>query len=404
MPHYYYKAENKSGTLMRGHADSETKEKLVSSLEKIGYSVISIEGGRIFGSWKDFLQKLKPITWFEIVTFTRHLSTMLRSGFPLLQALTAIEKQTENRKMKLVVEEIVRDVEGGRSFSDALEKYPHTFSAMFINMVRAGEVSGTLTEILERLSLLAKSEAEVKTKIRSATTYPLVVIIVAISAVTFILTRVLPKFVAIFETSGVKLPVPTLILLSISHFIQTYWYLPPLAIVAGIFILRSWIATRAGRYKFDSFRLSIPIFGELMLKICISRFSLILGALVKSGVPLLQSLKIVEGVVGNQVIAEVIRNASSSVTEGGSLVEPFRLTGIFPEMVVRMMSVGEETGRLEEMLSDIADFYDNEVEYTIRNLTSLLEPAMVIFMGSIVGFIALSVLLPIFNMVRIIRR
>ncbi len=404
MPHYYYKAHDKSGILIRGRTESITKEKLTTDLEKIGYYVISVDEGRVFSFWKDFLQKLRPITWFELVTFTRHLATMLRSGFPLLQALSGIARQTENKKMRAVVEQIVHDVEGGGSFSDAIEKYPHIFSVMFINMVRAGEASGNLTEILQRLSLLARSEAEIKTKIRSATTYPLVIIIIAISAVTFILIKVLPKFITIFETSDVRLPAPTVILLSMSHFVQTYWYLPPLVIIAGIIIIKKWIGTRAGRYNFDSFRLNIPIFGELTLKICVSRFSRVLGALVQSGVPLLQSLRIVEHVVGNQVVAEVIRSAHSSVTEGGSLAEPFRLTGIFPDMVVRMIGAGEETGRLDEMLTDVADFYDNEVEYTIRNLTSLLEPAMVVIMGGVVGFIALSVLLPIFNMVKILRR
>ena len=405
MPHYYYKAHDKSGMLMRGHAESETRENLISNLEKIGYYVTSISaGGGVFNFPREFLQKFRPITWFEMVTFTRHLATMLRSGFPLLQALIGIAKQTDNRKMRLVVEGLVSEVQLGSSFSAAVEKYPDVFSGMFISMVRAGEASGTLTEILQRLALLAKSEAETRTKIRSATTYPLVVVIVAISAVTFIIIKVLPKFTAIFESSGAKLPVPTVILLSISHFIQAYWYVPLVVITAGIFIVRNWTKTKSGRYKFDFFRLKIPIFGDLMLKISISRFTRILGVLVQSGVPLLQSLGIVENVVGNQAVAEVVQNARGSVTEGGSLAEPFRLTGIFPEMVVRMINAGEETGRLDEMLGDIADFYDSEVEYTIRNLTALLEPVMVIVMGAIVGFIALSVLLPIFNIVRIIRR
>ena len=328
---------------------------------------------------------------------------MINAGLSLLEGLSGLRKQTQNRKLKLAIEDIIERIRTGSAFSQALAAYPFIFGEMYVNMVRAGEEGGILGGILERLSLLATHEAEIKSKIKAAITYPLVIISMAILVVTFLLIFVMPRFINIFESAGTELPLPTKILLGFSYILRYRWYVLLILLVAAVSAVRSWIRTEKGRYRFDQIRLSLPVVGPLYLKVLVSRFTRLLGSLCKSGVPLLHSIEVVGRTINNKVLSQVITGTKKGITEGQSLSEPLTLSGIFPPMVTQMVAAGEQSGKLDDMLTEVSDFYDVELEYSIRNLTSIMEPAMIIIMGVIVGFIALSVLLPIFNLVKLFK-
>ena len=295
---------------------------------------------------------------------------------------------------------VKEDVEGGASFNQALAKHPLVFSDLFVNMVKVGESAGILDEILDRLTHLGVREMELRTKIKAAFAYPTILVVLALAVIIFLLVAVLPKFIGMFEAQDIRLPLPTLILITISSFLRRFFVLITFGLVIGATFLLRYIKTDNGKYKLHSFILGLPIFGNLWLKILIARFAYTLAALTKSGIPILQALAVVEGTVGNVVIVHALQHVRSSLTEGQSLAEPFKASGIFPAMVVQMISAGEKTGKIDVMLEDIAEFYELETGYAVRNMTAMLEPALLLIMGFIVGFIALSVLLPIFNVVK----
>ncbi|MEA3328655.1 MAG: type II secretion system F family protein [Candidatus Omnitrophota bacterium] len=404
MPIYNYKVRDEKGGIISSTLEYDSEEKLSAGLEKIGLYVISITDitGRSSKLLK-IVDRFRGISNLDLIIFTRQVSIMLKSGLTLLDSLTGVFKQTRHKKLKAVIKDVVERIRSGSSFSQAIQAHSSIFGEMYINMVRAGETSGILDNIMERLSALATHEAEIKNKIRAAVTYPAVIISMAVLIVFFLLTFVMPKFINIFETAGTQLPLPTKILLGISSVLRYRWYVI-LALLAGTAIgFYRWVKTEKGRYKFDRFKLSLPVIGALYLRVLISRFTRLLGLLVKSGIPLLYSIEVVGRTVDNSVLFRIIAGSRKGITEGQSLSETLQLSGIFPPMVIQMIGAGENTGKLEEMLTEVSDFYDVEIEYGIRNLTSLIEPAMIIIMGLIVGFIALSVLLPIFNLVKLFK-
>jgi len=405
MPTYTYKARDRQGELLTATTEAEDELSAAMSLRSLGYSVISIQKEtQLETNLTDFWQKLRKTHQYELIFFSRQLSSLLKSGIAITVALSSIAEQTKNKLLKETINAVLKDIQAGISFSEALAKHPDIFSDLFVSMIKVGETTGILEEVLERLTQLNMQELEVKARIKSAMTYPLILVTVAIIIVSFLLINIIPKFVVVFETYEAKLPLATQILLGISFLLRRLWLLVIAAVAIFIFWFRRYIKTEKGRYKFDFYLLRLPFFGQLYLKLIVARFSRTLGALVKSGVSILEALSVTEKTVGNSVISRVIDNIRSAITEGQSLTEPFKASGVFPATVIQMVSLGEKSGKLDQMLIEVANFYDREVDYTVRNITTALEPLLLLAMGAMVAFIALSVLLPIFNLVKVFRR
>ena len=399
MPNYTYKARDKFGLVVTGTREAPNERVVADRLSDLGYYVISVEEkpeARIF-------TRRKKVATQDIVTFTRQLATMIRSGMTFTVTLDALSQQTENPTLKETVGKLKKDVEGGLSFSDALAKHPRVFSELYVNMVRAGEAGGVLEEILERLIFIAEREGETKARLRAALTYPTVVVSVAVLVVGFLAVVVFPRFMSVFTASGITLPLPTRILLAVSSFVQSYWWAMLGGVVIIIFSFRRYSRTEGGGFFIDRAKLKIPIFGLLIKKLIVARFARILSTLHGSGVPILNALEIVERTIGNTVIARVVENVRTSVREGESIAEPLRIAKTFPPMVVHMVTIGEATGALDKMLTEVADTYDREVDYALRNVTAALEPILIVIMGIIVAFIALSLFLPYFEMIKVTR-
>lgn len=339
----------------------------------------------------------------DVAVFSRQFSTMINSGLSLLRALSVLADQTENRTLTTVILEVKADVEKGTSLSAALEKHPKAFSQLYVSMVKAGEAGGVLDETLNRLADTLEAQVALRAKIKSAMTYPVVVFSLVLLIVTAMLIFVVPMFQDLYADLGGTLPLPTKILLGVSSVMTTFWYISLATIVGGVWGFKRWIGTDTGRGHFDLIKLKLPVFGGLVHKSAISRFSRTLSVLVRTGVPILQAMDIVAETAGNTVVARAVRDVQSSVKEGESLAEPLTHHPVFPPMVVQMMAVGEETGALDTMLSKVADFYDREVEATVDALTSLIEPLLIVVMGASVGGMLVALYMPMFNVVNLIQ-
>ena len=404
MATYTYRARDKQGEPLAANIEAENELSAAMSLRSLGYSVISIEKeAQLKTNLADFWQKIRKTHKSELIFFSRQLSSLLKSGIAITVALSSIAEQTKNRIFKETINAVLRDIRAGISFSEALARHPGIFSDLFVSMIKVGESAGILDDVLDRLAQLAAQELEVKTRIKSAMIYPLILVTVAVVIVSFLLINIIPKFVVVFETYEAKLPLATQVLLGISFLARRLYFLFIAALGIFIFLFKRYIKTEKGRYKFDFYLLRLPLFGQLYLKLIVARFSRTLGALVKSGVSILEALSVTEKTVGNSVISRVIDNIRSCLSEGQSLAEPFKASGVFPPTVIQMVSLGEKSGKLDQMLIEVADFYEREVDYTIRNITTALEPLLLLTMGAMVAFIALSVLLPIFNLIKVFR-
>lgn len=403
MPLYQYKARDEAGKVVRGTMPALNEEVIGDKLKKMGYLATSIKEIPPGITVEGLFEKLKRVNYREVIMFNLQLAKMIHAGLPILTSLRILSEQTEDKKMKQVLSDVARSVEGGENFSGALERHPKVFSQLYVNMVKAGEGSGKLEEVLTRLAEYNEKQQELRQKIKTAITYPIVLIIVGILVSTFIVVFVLPKFIDIFVKANVPLPLPTLILHRISEFVRHDWYWAVLATIVVAVGIRQYIRIPKGRTQFDQLKLKLPLTGRLVRQLLISRFSRTLGTLLSSGVPILQSLEIVEQVIGNVILARVVRNVQESVSKGESVNGPLKVSGEFPPMPVQMIAVGEETGALDEMLNEIADFYDQATDYSVKRLTTLIEPIFLIIMGVMVGFIMASLLLPMFKMVRLIR-
>lgn len=329
---------------------------------------------------------------------TRQLATLLDANIPLVDALTALQEQLENRLLKKSISQIKERVVEGARLADAMKGFPKVYNDLYVYMVRAGEASGALDTVLARLADFTEYQAKLKSKVTGAMMYPVIMGFVGLALMGYLLVSVVPKIVSIFEDSEAVLPLPTRILMGVSGFAQEYWYLILLVLVGVVFAYRKYAKSPKGRRRIDQMALKAPIFGELFRKIAISRFSRTLGTLLQSGVQLLEALDIVKNVVNNTVLTEAIDHTRVSVKEGESIADPLRRSGQFPPMVIHMISVGEKTGALESMLEKVADNYDGEVDTTVSSMTTLLEPLMILVMGGVVSFIVLSILLPILKM------
>jgi general secretion pathway protein F len=334
----------------------------------------------------------------DVAVLTRQLATLVRAGIPLFESLNALIDQVENEQLKRALTNVREQVREGTSFAKALEAHPTIFPALYINMVRAGEASGTLTQVLERLTQFLESQAKLKGKVTSALAYPILMAIIGTTLVSILMIAVVPNVTTIFASMDQQLPWYTALLIGTSDFMAGYWWLILAVLALSIYGFRRWLRTPKGRFRWDSFVLRVPVFGKVVLMLSIARFSRTLATLLSSGVALLQAMDIVSNVLGNATLEKVVMEAISSIREGQSIAEPLKRSGKFPPIVTHMITIGEKSGQLEGMLESVANAYDTEVENRVQILTSMLEPLIIVMMGGIVGFIAMSILMPLIQM------
>jgi len=402
MPVYEYKALDASGKNLSGIIDADSPKEARHKLRMQNLFTTGIaeaEKEVTLTSEVQVKKVLKRIKRKDISTATRQLATLLRSGMPLVQSLSAIIEQLEGHPLQKVMLEIREKVNAGSSFADALADHPKLFSTLYVGMVSAGESAGALETILQRLAEYLEKTEKQRNRIRSIMAYPIVMLFVGGGVLTFLMTYVVPTLTKLFTEMNRSLPLPTQILIGISTFARSYKMLIVLAgLVVGFVALKRYIRKESGRLKYDTLRLKLPVLGALVRKSCMVRFARTLGTLVAGGVPLLQALEIVRNVVGNAVIGKAVDDAKESIARGQTISDPLKNSKHFPPIVTHMIAVGEASGNLEEMLFNVAEAYEDEVETAISGLTSLLEPMIIVVMGVIVGFIVLSILLPIFDM------
>jgi type IV pilus assembly protein PilC len=339
----------------------------------------------------------------DMAVFTRQFSTMIDAGLPLVQCLNILSEQSDSKNLRHVTGSVARTVEEGSTLAESLRRHPRTFDDLFTNMVEVGETGGILDVVLQRLSAYIEKAASLKRKVKSAMIYPSSIIGVAFLVIIFMLTFVIPTFAAMFKDLGAELPLPTRVVIDLSDFVRGYFWLIGLSIAGKIFGLRSYYKTENGRSTIDALLLKLPLFGTIFRKVAVARFTRTLGTLVQSGVPILEALRITSSTAGNKVVEKAVLQCRASVTEGKTLAEPLKISGVFPPMVTQMVSVGEQTGSLDAMLSKIADFYDDEVDTAVSTLTSLLEPLMIVVLGIIIGGLVVAMYLPIFKLVTLIK-
>jgi len=403
MPTYTYKARDATGKIVNGTMEATSKEDLISRLRKMGFMTTQVKEVLPGFKLESLFSRFKPVGTDDMIMFYVQLSNMINAGIPLLTVLDTLGRQTENSKLKEAIGNVARSVEAGNSFSQALSKHPRIFPQLFANMVKAGEASGTLDKVSARYAAYFEHQEDIKQKVRGALFYPLILLIAGIAVTIFIVTFVIPKFGDIFMKAGITLPKPTLILFAIGIGIKRYWYLGILFVGLCCIALKYYAKTEGGRLNIDRLKLKMPILGSLYRKAAISGFAKTLGTLTASGVPILESLDIARDVVGNEVLGRVISNMRTAVEKGEKISEVLKISGEFPPDTVQMISVGEETGNLDEMLDKIADFYDMMIGYVIKKLTTALEPIFLVIMGGLVGFIMASMLLPMFDMIKVLK-
>ena len=398
----YTAKEVSTGRTLQGVSEAQDEKALVELLRKQSLVIISIKEDKARAAGAGGWRLRKKVKLSELLMFTRQLSTMIDSGIPLVQAIEMLVEQIEDPYFRTVVVEIKKDLTSGSSFYESLIKHPGAFSVFFVNMVRAGESSGALDDILERLALyLEKSDSLVR-KVRSATIYPMVVTTMAIAITLLMLLKVVPIFKSIFADLGGKLPLPTQVLISVSDALIHSFFIWVGCAVAAIFALKKFLRTPAGTLMLDRFKLSMPVFGPIMRKVAISKFTRTLSTLIKSGVPILNALEIVSKTSGNKIIEGATEKVRESIRGGESISDPLMKSKVFPIMVVRMIAVGEKTGELEKMLTKIADFYDDQVDASVSGLTSIIEPLIIAFLGVVIGGIVICMFLPIFKLTTLI--
>jgi type IV pilus assembly protein PilC len=339
----------------------------------------------------------------EMAIFTRQFSTMIDAGLPLVQCLNILAEQSESKTLRSVTGQVARHVEAGSTLADALRRHPRTFDDLFTNLVEVGEAGGILDVVLQRLAAYIEKAAALKRKVKAAMVYPCAIIGVALLVVIFMLTFVIPTFAQMFKDLGADLPLPTKVVMLLSDFVRSYILLIIAGMIGCVMALRSYYRTEGGRATIDALMLKLPVFGTLVRKVAVARFTRTLGTLVQSGVPILDGLRITARTAGNKVVEKAVLQCRAAVTEGKTLADPLRTSGVFPPMVTQMISVGEQTGALDAMLSKIADFYDDEVDTAVSTLTSLLEPIMIVFLGVVVGGLVVAMYLPIFKLVTLVK-
>lgn len=397
MPVFKYTGKTRSGTVQKGEIEANDRNAAVAVLRQKQILVTSIKPRP-----KDIELKIPgfggKISEKDIVVFTRQLATMIDAGLPLVQCLDILSRQATNKQFATTLGQIKTDVESGDTFADALRKHPKVFTDFYTNMIEAGEAGGILDTILNRLAVYLEKARALKSKVKSAMVYPSAIIGIAILVIVFLMIYVIPVFAEMFDSFGGTLPAPTKFVMDASEFTQAYilYFVP--AVIIGIFLFKRFYRTENGKRLVDSMMLKAPVVGPLIQKVAVAKFTRTLGTLVSSGVPIIDGLQITARTAGNKVVEDAVLSIISSVKEGQTIADPLSKQNIFPPMVVQMIEVGENSGALDLMLNKIADFYDEEVDAAVSALTSLLEPALMVFLGVTIGFVVVAMYLPIFKM------
>lgn len=401
MPVFIWEAVTKKNEEKKGEMEAVDEITVRSLLRRQGFKSIEVKKKpKDLMEYFPFMQgKIKEKS---VVVFCRIFSTMINAGLPLIQCLDLLSQQEQNKAFSKIIRTVKEDIEGGTSLTNALRKYPQLFDELFVNLVAAGEAGGILDVILERLSNYMEKAMKLKARVKGAMTYPAAVLVISMAVVALLLLKVIPVFQKMFEGMGGELPALTAALISASKFMQNYWY-----IIAGIMIViyiafKQYYKTEKGRWTVDALVLKAPVFGDLLKKVAVAKFSRTLSTMMSSGVPILEGLAIVSKTSGNVVIEDALMKTRQSISEGQSIAEPLTKTGIFPAMVVQMIAVGEATGALDAMLAKIANFYDDEVDVAVDSLTALLEPVMMVFLGGVVGGMIVAMYLPIFKLASVV--
>lgn len=390
---------DQSGRTVVGTLEADSIELVRGKLSDLRYHVLSIRESRAKASLHDMLNGMQKVKLRDLVVFSRQFATMIDAGLSVVKCLDILQKQCRNPRLQDVVGQVKHDVAGGTSLTEAVQRHPKVFSPLYVNMIKSAEAGGILDTVLDRLAAFLEKEQETRTKIKSAMSYPVVVLGFSLMMLFGLMFFVLPKFKGIFEAMGLELPLTTKIMLNSSTYFQQYWYIALVVMAGSVIFVRAASRTEKGKYAIDAGKLKIPVFGDLILKTAVSRFARTFGTLITSGVPVLRALEIVSDTAGNRVVSETVVRARQSIKEGDKISTPLFGSKVFPVMVTQMIAVGEETGRLDQMLTKVANFYDEEVDATLKALTSLIEPLMIVGLGGIVGFIAISVISPIYALV-----
>jgi type IV pilus assembly protein PilC len=398
MPTFSYTARSSSGELKTATIDAPSRDDAVSQLRRQRLTIIKVDES------KNAPKKSRgSIKMRDIVIFTRQFSTMINAGLPLVQALDILAKQSENPALGAVVREVVFDVESGNTVADAMKKHPKAFSDLYVNMVSAGEAGGILDIILNRLAVFMEKNDALVRKVKGAMIYPTVIMCVAALCIVILLWKVIPVFASMFGSVGMELPLPTRVVIGMSGFLNSYWYLLISGLAIGGYMLKKYYGTSNGQLVIDKMMLHVPVLGDVLRKSAVSRFTRTLGTLISSGVSILDGLEITARTSGNRVVQDAIMGSRASIAGGDTIAGPLQKSEVFPPMVISMIAVGEQTGGLDEMLTKIADFYDDEVDAAVSALLSLLEPIMIVFLGVVVGGMIVAMYLPIFDMVNAVK-
>lgn len=400
MPIYSYTYKDPMGGLQKGTTEAADEEKLRARFEEQGIDVVEVQMIKKGGAKAP--RSMGKVKLTRLSVFCRQFSTMVDAGVSLVRCLDVLARQTEDPKLRRILIDVGERVESGDSLSRSMQRHPRTFNNLFIGLIRAGEVGGVLEETLQRLSAFLEADVALRRKVKAALTYPAIVVIAAVGIVVLLMVVVVPQFAAIFKDLGMKdeeFPAATKFLIDLSNNMMKNWYLFLLTFAAIYIGFKLFVSTRFGRRVVDRIRLKIPVFGKLHHKVCMARFSRTMGTLLTSGVPILQAMETVAGVVGNSIMADAVLDARARIREGDRIGDPLEASRMFPPMVVHMIGVGEESGSLDFMLQKIADFYEAEVEATLQSLTSALEPILIVFLGVIVGFIVFAMFAPMLKVI-----
>lgn len=404
MSTFQYTAKDKTGRTVTGTLEGNTEPDVIEILHRKELIIVALQ--EVKASQKKRQERSSgyggAVKLDDLVVFSRQLATLIDAGIPLVHSLGILIEQIDSKGLKDVVSVVRNDIQAGMSFCDALGKHPKIFSELFVNMTRAGETSGMLNEVLDRLASYLENISALTRKIRSSLVYPAVVITMAIIITAVLLLKVVPTFKSIFEMLGGDLPLPTVVLITVSDLLRQFFLIVMAALILAIFLFKKYINTPRGRYRFDGLVLKAPVIGPLLRKVAIAKFARTFATLVKSGVAILNALEIVSKTSGNKVIEEAVMNCNKSVRDGEPISRPLAKSGVFPPMVCRMINVGEQTGQLEQMLGKIADFYDDQVNAATAALTSLIEPLVIAFLGIVVGGIVIALFLPVFKISQLI--
>lgn len=397
MPTYVWSGKNKKGRVIKGEIEAADER-----IARVQIKRRNIEVTKLKKKPKDLFENVSfmqpKITKKDIVVFTRQFSTMIDAGLPIVQGLTILAEQAENKSFKKVLKQITKDVEGGATLADALKNHPKLFDSLFIGLVAAGEAGGILDTILQRLATYIEKSEKLKSQVKGALVYPAVVVSIAIIVIAVIMIFVIPVFQDLFASVGKALPLPTQIVVNMSNFTKGNIHYMLGGLFVFVWLFRRYYRTKSGKKKIDQLMLKLPIFGEIIKKVAVARFTRTLGTMVSSGVPILDALDITAKTAGNSVVEEIIIDAKKSIAEGQTIAEPLSENEVFPGMVAQMIAVGEATGALDAMLAKIADFYDDEVDAAVTAMTSMLEPLLMLFLGGSIGGLVIAMYLPIFQM------